>query len=417
MKNNIGVHAPVLEDFGLDFSVYSDYEKEKQELKRINDQNLETIKSIENKSFAKLIEGIIFYIGVFLIVYIFSLFHKISWKEESTWGLIWIFILFAGWVYYNLLKDSTNDFYYNLVSFGKYKKVCKLRQKIGKKLENLENMIGKIVEPFEKTFYDYYQDGLDEFYSSRLYKKRSGTAEFEESLAEFSAIINDLSEANKVLLTKSFDLWEYENYLKKRKGDHLNQQNKVSDKKFLPLGEFVKNASEAKIREEKLTPEEKYRIPRKIDWENINKSRQMTGLKGEEIVVKIEKNYLQEVGRINLAERVRHVAKEDGDGAGYDVLSFFKDGREKYIEVKSTTKSLEVPYYISRNELSFLQEHTENSFIYRLLINHKNIDYSLIEINSAADLFATKELEPVQYVVKKLKFPIASNSQTEAERY
>jgi hypothetical protein len=115
-----------------------------------------------------------------------------------------------------------------------------------------------------------------------------------------------------------------------------------------------------------------------------------TGAIGEEAVVVIEQEYLRSVGRRDLAEKVRHVSKEDGDGSGYDVSSFFQDGREKYVEVKSTTVSIETPYYLSRNEYSFLKEHPKDSFIYRVLINREKTKAISLWAEVSSDVLNTK---------------------------
>ena len=123
----------------------------------------------------------------------------------------------------------------------------------------------------------------------------------------------------------------------------------------------------------------------------------MTGLKGEEIAVVIEQEFFESIGRKDLAQKVRHVSAEDGDGLGYDVLSFFENGKEKYIEVKSTTTSLSSPFYLSRNELGFLNEHNEDAFIYRVLVSD---DTPQIMSYSGAEILEKNELIPVQYMVK-----------------
>jgi Domain of unknown function (DUF3883) len=53
-------------------------------------------------------------------------------------------------------------------------------------------------------------------------------------------------------------------------------------------------------------------------------------------VVALEQQQLRDTGHPDLAGRVRWVARDDGDGLGYDVLSFTGDGRERHIEVKTT---------------------------------------------------------------------------------
>jgi hypothetical protein len=52
-----------------------------------------------------------------------------------------------------------------------------------------------------------------------------------------------------------------------------------------------------------------------------------------------------------MADRVEHVSATRGDGFGYDVLSFEPDGRERFIEVKTTAFGAMVPFFVTRNEL------------------------------------------------------------------
>ena len=60
------------------------------------------------------------------------------------------------------------------------------------------------------------------------------------------------------------------------------------------------------------------------------------GTAGEEFVMGIERKRLIAVERSDLARKVRWVAAEDGDGAGYDVHSYEPNGKERLIEVKTT---------------------------------------------------------------------------------
>ncbi|NTV41514.1 MAG: DUF3883 domain-containing protein [Candidatus Moranbacteria bacterium] len=420
VKNNKNDTTPVLEDFGLDFPIYNDYQREKQRLENIFENEKEKnhnivnkctqiIRSIENNTFI-ILSFILFWFGI-LFGWCYVLFKIISNNELAA---ILSFFSFYVWLSFNewmgeKSKFAISSFVYNLLTLGKYtkNKISKenaekslrvILQKEEQLFEGITKNVHEKVAQFEKAFYDYYQNKLDEFYSTRLFKKRSGTAEFEESLTEFETIINDLSEANKILLTKSFDLWSYKDYLDKRKGNHFIQQDKTASKEFLPIGDFVKKVSESKIENKEIAPEERYRTPRKIDWENVNKNNQITGLKGEEIVVEIEKNYLKEIGKVGLAEKVRHVAKEDGDGLGYDILSFFPDGREKYIEVKSTKNSPDSQFIISRNELSFIQDNSENAFIYRVQITDN--DEPKLLVKNSREVFEEMEIIPDRFIAR-----------------
>lgn len=76
------------------------------------------------------------------------------------------------------------------------------------------------------------------------------------------------------------------------------------------------------------------------------------GKAGERKVVEYEKRRLTLSGREDLARRVEHVAETQGDGLGYDVLSFETSALERFIEVKTTLYSIETPFFVSSNEVA-----------------------------------------------------------------
>jgi hypothetical protein len=77
------------------------------------------------------------------------------------------------------------------------------------------------------------------------------------------------------------------------------------------------------------------------------------GRDGEELVLHFERQRLELFDRADLARKIRWVSEEDGDGAGYDILSFDAKGKERFLEVKTTVGSDTTPFYVTRNELSF----------------------------------------------------------------
>jgi Protein NO VEIN, C-terminal len=81
------------------------------------------------------------------------------------------------------------------------------------------------------------------------------------------------------------------------------------------------------------------------------------GLQGEHLVLLLERQKLTAAGRPDLAARIRHVSAIEGDGAGYDIHSFFPDGRSKFIEVKTTRGPKNAEFWISPNEIAFSAEH------------------------------------------------------------
>jgi Domain of unknown function (DUF3883) len=83
------------------------------------------------------------------------------------------------------------------------------------------------------------------------------------------------------------------------------------------------------------------------------------GREGEELVFQFEQEKLRRLDRSDLAKKIRWISEEDGDGAGYDILSFDEQGKEQFLEVKTTVGSDTTPFYLTRNELSFSSERPE----------------------------------------------------------
>lgn len=384
---------PKLEEFGLSPTLYSEYFSKKRSLEKIKEDSEQSLKAI-NDSPIHILLGLILFVGIYGMIP-FGIFISSYVGNVAAW----VISLGIAWGVIFLLEKNLIE---NIISFGKYNEFRENLSKTKEGLDKLKTNFEARVSSFEETFYDYYESLLENFYATRLYKKRSGTEEFAESLAEFSSILSSLDDSNKVLVTRHFKLFEYKQYLNSRISGHNFQKNKELNKDFSPLADFIrKTEPKLLIEKEILPPEETYRIPRKIDWEKVNKGRRLTGATGEEIVLIIEKEYLCSLGREDLAKKIEHTAKARGDGVGYDILSFFSDGREKYIEVKATKNSLDSPYYISRNELGFLRDNPNVSFVYRVLISENSPKEHHLEALTAEDILQESEIIPVNYLVKK----------------
>ena len=106
-----------------------------------------------------------------------------------------------------------------------------------------------------------------------------------------------------------------------------------------------------------------------LEKEQRNRS---LGMLGEGLVVQYEKWQLTVLGKDHLADQVRWISKEEGDGAGFDVLSRNLNGTDKYIEVKTTRLGKETPFFFSKNELLFSQHKPKDYHLYRLFDFEKN---------------------------------------------
>ncbi|MEC9344619.1 MAG: DUF3883 domain-containing protein [Pseudomonadota bacterium] len=108
------------------------------------------------------------------------------------------------------------------------------------------------------------------------------------------------------------------------------------------------------------------RLVRRFDPAERDARNRELGRAGEELVLVRERRHLSFIGRDDLAARVRWVSAEDGDGAGYDVLSFDPSGEKRFLEVKSTAGHARTPFFISHNELEFSKEEPERYALIRL---------------------------------------------------
>lgn len=96
------------------------------------------------------------------------------------------------------------------------------------------------------------------------------------------------------------------------------------------------------------------------------------GRAGELFVADLEARRLHAAGEKALSGRVEHVAATQGDGLGYDVRSFENDGRERLIEVKTTSFGQLVPFFVTRNELARSKHDADRYHLYRVFAFRDN---------------------------------------------
>lgn len=360
-----------LEEYKAAVSLYRQYKSEKKKLQEerwaLEPQGL--------KSF--------FYFGLSFAFY--SLLFR-AFSGDYAWLIV---AFWLGWITWIGIKE--NDFALNLVTRGKLAAVDKKIEKVESLLEDIVRQI----RPYEENICRGYEIDLEEFFQKNIYRKRSGTDKFESALGELWNRIKAISELNENLVTTSVRLEYYSKYLINR----LFTQDRSAGSISKEVSRIRQTSSQLakKSVERILPPEEFFRTPRKVDWEALSKKRREIGKTGEGIVIAMEKDYLESLGRGDLAERVRHTSVIDGDGAGYDVASFFEDGKEKFIEVKSTTGPLSYPFYASRNELDFLKRHSKEAFIYRISIAPDTV---ISHVMSYEEVIGSNEIVPVQYLLQ-----------------
>ena len=109
-----------------------------------------------------------------------------------------------------------------------------------------------------------------------------------------------------------------------------------------------------------------YFTPVKKNYLELEQRNMSVGMNGEKLVYEYEKWWLDKVGHPKLAKEVKWVSRDQGDGAGYDILSKDASGEDKFIEVKTTTLGKDTPIFFTKRENDFSM-HKQGAFhLYRV---------------------------------------------------
>lgn len=159
----------------------------------------------------------------------------------------------------------------------------------------------------------------------------------------------------------------------------------------------IKSAETISLEQPKSTGKKKF-IARNSDYSERQEQNSKVGYRGEKFVVRHEVDRLVKAGRQDLADKVEWVSKTQGDGLGYDVLSFDAEtGKPVFIEVKTTNGSCNSAFYITRNELERSRV-SDNYYLYRLYDYDSETDsYQILIISGDLSPLC---VEPATYYVR-----------------
>ena len=114
---------------------------------------------------------------------------------------------------------------------------------------------------------------------------------------------------------------------------------------------------------------------------------------GEALVMDYERVRLESAGKDHLARNVEQVSKTKGDHMGFDIHSYEANGRDRFIEVKTTRYGRHTPFYISDGELRFSEERADSYHLYRLFGFRKHP----LLFTLPGDVSEHVQLQPVNY--------------------
>lgn len=108
------------------------------------------------------------------------------------------------------------------------------------------------------------------------------------------------------------------------------------------------------------------KIAHAFDFAGRDQRNRALGQSGEALVFAYEQATLNAEHRPDLAKRVKWVSRDEGDGAGYDIASFRRDGHRRLIEVKTTNGWERTPFHITRNEYAVSKARAGEWCLFRL---------------------------------------------------
>jgi hypothetical protein len=205
-----------------------------------------------------------------------------------------------------------------------------------------------------------------------LNERSEGSIEFKHQ--NISAVLINLGQP---YINGYLPRYNYQKILEDKVIDYLTRNINIEDQfKFfadkkvilpdstLKFEKLIVEAPKLSVAEEPLPAY--YRNPIKINYLEREQRNQSLGKSGEEFVLHYEKWNLNQIGKEKLADQVRWISQEEGDGSGFDILSKNLNGSDKYIEVKTTKLGKETPFYFTKNELDFSVEHRSEFHLFRL---------------------------------------------------
>ena len=107
------------------------------------------------------------------------------------------------------------------------------------------------------------------------------------------------------------------------------------------------------------------RIMRKFDPAQRDARNRELGTAGEELVLESERRRLHDRGQPGLSKQVEWIAQKD-DGAGFDILSFSREGAVRWLEVKTTNGQAPTPFFLTANEERVSRENQDKFRLIRV---------------------------------------------------
>lgn len=146
--------------------------------------------------------------------------------------------------------------------------------------------------------------------------------------------------------------------------EQLNQNKIISARTTGSILNSLVDAPERRISDPKGKYNPTYKPIKKDYLAQETKNREL-GLAGEEFILNYEKARLEDNNRSSLSDKIEHISLND-DSAGFDIHSYEKNGKDRFIEVKTTRYDRYSQFFVSSNEVKTSKKYEKKYFLYRV---------------------------------------------------
>ncbi|BDW93965.1 hypothetical protein MACH07_27970 [Flagellimonas marinaquae] len=302
-------------------------------------------------------------------------------NDLNEWGNIHGSFATKFGVYYGKFgENSTSKYRIGRKEFGTDENIAlkKILSAIIELIENKDDLAILKKNPISPMFKGkilsvYYPNEFLNIFSAKhlnYFINNLGLDNDSKSELDKQALLLDFKNSDKVM--KEWSIYEFSKFLYSsfgRPNDEIKEENiskelkKFNLKDFPPIESLKFDYVELQTDELPEPTEKKKNKETKVDYSNRSRKFKRIGDRGEQIVLRAEKQFLNKNGRKDLAELVDQISERD-DSVGYDIKSYELDGTEKLIEVKSTLRKIgNSNIFLSANELQ-VAENKENYYFY-----------------------------------------------------
>lgn len=106
--------------------------------------------------------------------------------------------------------------------------------------------------------------------------------------------------------------------------------------------------------------------PAGVNYLEKEAQNQLLGEAGEQFVMNFERARLIYASKHALADQIEQVSATIGPSAGFDIRSYEDNGKDRFIEAKTTKYGKSTPFFVTPNELRFSKANAPSYYLYRI---------------------------------------------------